>query len=229
MAMLRGGFGLSTTTVRLSVLVFVAITILLSLPRRHIVPKAFFLQTSTLAGAASPKAAAFHTSNDDYWKAVLQSLEDARPQCDTLSYTPHAFQGNETKHQPLIQNKPHPHNLNLTDQVEKELMRAHYDMRRAAFRLGQKLPYVKDTTGIVVTSSPRQQLYFIVSLRMLRSTGNQLPVELFLADQSEYNSTICEEFLPPLNARCVVMSQIFAPKLEHFQYKIFAMLLSSFQ
>ncbi|KAF5855949.1 hypothetical protein ETB97_008153 [Aspergillus alliaceus] len=63
----------------------------------------------------------------------------------------------------------------------------------------------------------------------------ELPVELFLKDWTEYEPYICEIVLPPLNAKCVVLSELLVKpdggenNLEHFQLKVFAILFSSFQ
>ena len=226
--MIRGSARPSTTTIRLGLFSFViSILFLIYIPSRTRHSDSIFSQSYN---AISPnKAATFHTTNDDYWNALREALEDTRPRCSPIVHKYKGLGETDKHFEPLLPHKPHPHNINMTDEAEKELMRAHYAMRRTAFRLGQSMPFVKDSTGIVVTSSPDQIAYLLVSLRMLRTTGTELPVELFLADESEYNATICEQVLPALNARCIIMSQVFAPRIEHFQYKVFAILLSSFQ
>ncbi|RMJ24602.1 Alpha-1,2-mannosyltransferase [Aspergillus sp. HF37] len=59
-------------------------------------------------------------------------------------------------------------------------------------------------------------------------------MEVFLADWGEYEDHICDVVLPSLNARCVVLADHLgaAPdvkKIEKYQFKLFAMLLSSFE
>jgi alpha 1,2-mannosyltransferase len=57
-------------------------------------------------------------------------------------------------------------------------------------------------------------------------------MEVFLANEDEYEDYICDVVLPSLNARCLVLSRILsvAPaKVEKYQYKPFAMLFSSFE
>lgn len=93
--------------------------------------------------------------------------------------------------------------------------------------------------GIVTTAGGYYFPVFVVSLRMLRRTGCDLPVEVFISDRSEYEESVCEEILPSLNARCVILDDLFRGdgitdmpppqhKISHFQYKIFSMILSSF-
>jgi len=249
--MLRPGMRLSATTLRIAAIFFLVFTCFLFwLPHRFNHGRFFahsynetshHLRPVTATETEAPSTPSFtppnaltanvkfHESNDDFWLSVAHALEDARPHCPPIVHYKHGLNKTHTAYEPLRPDKPHPQNINMTDDAEMELMREHHTMRTAAFRLAPSLPFVSDTTGIVVTASPKQMSYLLVSLRMLRRTGSKLPVELFLANESEYNATLCETVLPAFNTRCVVMSTIFAPKIRHFQYKIFAILLSSFQ
>ena len=94
--------------------------------------------------------------------------------------------------------------------------------------------YVPGTRGIVSAAGGEYLPTFIVSLRMLRSTGCQLPVELFILSPDEYERSVCEEILRPLNVKCIILSNILrsAPasvKVSHYQTKIFAIIFSSFE
>ena len=98
------------------------------------------------------------------------------------------------------------------------------------------LPCVPGTRGIVSTAGESHLPVFIISLRMLRRTGSNLPVELFLRSSREYDRYLCEELLPSLNARCVIFDELLGGGkrgmsfvLEKYQYKIFSVLLSSFE
>ncbi|EPS28658.1 putative alpha-mannosyltransferase [Penicillium oxalicum 114-2] len=94
------------------------------------------------------------------------------------------------------------------------------------------LPYRPDTRGIVSTAGGAYLPVLVISLRMLRRTGSTLPMEVFLADEDEYEAHICDVVLPSLNAQCVVLSRILASapaEIAKYQFKPFAMLFSSFQ
>ncbi|KAF2418043.1 nucleotide-diphospho-sugar transferase [Tothia fuscella] len=82
----------------------------------------------------------------------------------------------------------------------------------------------------------------IVGIKMLRKTGSTLPVEAFLPDWDEYEEELCEQILPNLNARCMVLSDFLAPaegetekgsdagfKITHYQLKGLAILFSTFE
>lgn len=97
-----------------------------------------------------------------------------------------------------------------------------------------QLHYKSHTKGIVSTAGGSYLPVLVISLRMLRRTGSKIPMEVFLADNSEYEEYICDTVLPSLNARCVVLSHVLsaAPggvQVEKYQYKLFAMLFSSFE
>ncbi|KAL4795911.1 mannosyltransferase putative-domain-containing protein [Aspergillus venezuelensis] len=86
------------------------------------------------------------------------------------------------------------------------------------------------TRGLVSTAGGAYFPVFVATLRMLRRTGSILPVEVYMKDANEYEKTICEEILPSLNAKCLILSDIMTKEfIEHFQLKVFAVLLSSFE
>ena len=107
-------------------------------------------------------------------------------------------------------------------------------MRRAVQHLAPGLPFSKFTTGIVTTANSNYMPVLLVSLRMLRRTGCNLPVEVFIDDWTQYSTTTCDIVLPSLNARCIVLSAILSKnthiqKPDHYQYKILSILFSTFQ
>ncbi|KAK9773165.1 putative Alpha-mannosyltransferase [Seiridium cardinale] len=82
--------------------------------------------------------------------------------------------------------------------------------------------------GIVTVGGGKYFPPLLVSLRLLRRTGNTLPVEVFLPE-SEYEEALCEEVLPSLNTQCRKFPKLGSNSIQRFQFKIFAVLLSSFQ
>lgn len=97
-----------------------------------------------------------------------------------------------------------------------------------------ELYYKSHTRGIVSTAGGSYLPVLVISLRMLRRTGSKIPMEVFLADDPEYEGYICDTVLPSLNAKCVVLSHILTAvpggiQVEKYQFKLFAMLFSSFE
>lgn len=80
--------------------------------------------------------------------------------------------------------------------------------------------------GIVTVGGSSYFPPLMVSLRLLRRTGTSLPVEVFVPEE-EYEPDLCEQIMPTLNAFCRTFPNTTS-KISHYQYKIFAILLSSF-
>lgn len=89
--------------------------------------------------------------------------------------------------------------------------------------------------GIVVNAGGEFIGAALVTIGQLRETGSQLPIELILNTESDYNKFICENLLPnKFNARCVVIEreigkELYAKlKLSKFQLKALGLLVTSF-
>jgi alpha 1,2-mannosyltransferase len=96
---------------------------------------------------------------------------------------------------------------------------------------------VFDGTGIVMMGGGEYFGPAIIGLHMLRKLGCTLPVEIFVADQTEYEPGVCEDYLLLYHARCVVLSEFLGAgsasgskfDVTHYQLKSLAMLFSSFE
>ncbi|KAL6706344.1 mannosyltransferase [Coniothyrium glycines] len=177
----------------------------------------------------------FSATVHDFWQDLASALLEAQPQCPPLKLDGEPI-GSMADFRPVKKaHAKHPDRLvDFTSKDETALLQAHYRIRTSAQRLAPRLPFNKDTTGIVTTANARYMPIFLVSLRMLRRTGCRLPVEVFIDDWTKYEPTVCDTVLPSLNARCVVLSNIYnkaegIQKPDHFQYKVLAILFSSFQ
>lgn len=212
--------------------IFLFVTCLFFLPRQH--DRATDLRQAQVHGQNATQAAStFHATVHSFWQDLAAALLEARPKCDALAVVSGDIP--DVTWEPLKQEKKSRDRiLGFTDDHEKALFHAHHAMRIAAKNLAPKLPFAANTTGIVTTANVAYMPILIVSLRMLRKTGNDMPVEVFIDDWTTYDPVICDALFPSLNARCVVLSNVYntaqsAAKPDHFQYKIFAILFSSFQ
>ncbi|KAI5199023.1 glycosyltransferase family 71 protein [Aureobasidium subglaciale EXF-2481] len=94
------------------------------------------------------------------------------------------------------------------------------------------LPFQKGTSGIVSAAAGKYLPVFVISLRMLRRTGSQLPVEIFVDTEAEMTSHTCQTLLPSMDAHCIRLEDrlgAWARYLASFQVKAFAILASSFE
>ncbi|KAJ5657939.1 uncharacterized protein N7484_001588 [Penicillium longicatenatum] len=127
---------------------------------------------------------------------------------------------------------PRPDYVKVASEDVTTMKEAHTGFVAAIASSPPQLQYIPGTRGLVSTAGGSYLPVLVISLRMLRRTGSTLPMEVFLADENEYEDYICDTVLPSLNARCIVLSRILvaAPaKIEKYQFKPFAMLFSSFE
>lgn len=169
----------------------------------------------------------------NFWRQFQPLLAAYEPQC-----APPARLANADSVRFRVKNpERRPENLEMEESDVAKLKKAHSGfVDKISKSNPPQLSYYRGTRGIVSTAGGSYLPVLVISLRMLRKTGSRLPVEVFLADTSEYEPYICDVILPYLNARCVVLSKVLSQvrnagnyKIEKYQFKPFAMLFSSFE
>ncbi|EYE90738.1 alpha-mannosyltransferase [Aspergillus ruber CBS 135680] len=133
---------------------------------------------------------------------------------------------------------PRKNYIDNADELLQPMKEAHNGFVKEIRKSWTGYPYIVGTEGIVSAAGGTYMPTFVVTLRVLRRTGCQLPVELFVKNSTEYEPYICETVLPALNAKCIVLSETMTLSpdptknttvtIEHFQIKSFALLFSSF-
>ncbi|PYH40370.1 alpha-mannosyltransferase [Aspergillus saccharolyticus JOP 1030-1] len=170
-------------------------------------------------------------SHEQFWKAFHPLLVDSAPDCQS----PIRLGNAESSGFDPESTEPLPDLLRMPADDVAKMQRAHTAFVNAIKREPPTLSYQPRTRGLVSTAGGPYLPVLVISLRMLRRTGSALPMEVFLANWEEYDGYICQVVLPSLNAQCVVLSEILEAvpdstnKIEKYQYKIFAMLFSSFE
>ena len=170
------------------------------------------------------------TEHIDFWRRFQSLLVEHEPNCKPPRRTGNApatgFNPNEAG--------PRPDLLKMNTRDLGRMRKAHGQFVEAIEQNPPALSYTPGTQGLVTTAGGSYLPVLVISLRMLRRTGSQLPMEVFLATPDEYEEYICDEVLPSLNAKCVVLSEIInavpgSSQIEKYQLKPFAMLFSSFE
>lgn len=163
-----------------------------------------------------------------FWKAFFPLLASGTPDCPPPSRVSTAeaqlFSHNPTERYDV---------LSMPDGDVTKMQKAHQRFLDGLHGEAARLVYTPGSKGLVTTAGGGYLPVFAVSLRMLRRKGTTLPMEVFLADEKEYESYMCEHVFPELNAKCVILSEIMdavphSIKISHYQYKVFAMIFSSF-
>ncbi|KAL5049959.1 hypothetical protein BDW71DRAFT_140140 [Aspergillus fruticulosus] len=169
------------------------------------------------------------------WQHLHPLLERHTPKCPA----PTQHDGPGVVRFDAINEIPRKNFITNADEIEQPMQEAHDGFVKDMRKLKVPRSYVPETKGIVSSAGGTYLPTFVVSLKLLRRTGTTLPVELFLKDQSEYEPYICDVVLPPLNVKCLVLSDIMKTQeprpnsnqkeISGFQLKAFAMLFSSFE
>lgn len=85
-------------------------------------------------------------------------------------------------------------------------------------------------TGVVIVGGGEYFGPAVIGIHMLRRSGSNLPVQVFVTDEAEYEDDLCKDYLPKLGAECLVLSDFMQGfEVTHYQLKSLAMLLSSFE
>lgn len=172
---------------------------------------------------------AFRKSQIEFWKSLESLLDASKPDCD-----PPKRQGRAKAMGFDPAGRERPKHLEMPEADVETMRKAHEKFVEGIKDGNPPMVYTPGSQGLVSTGGGQYLPVFVISLRMLRRTGTTLPVEVFLADHDEYEKHICEEVLPPLNATCVIMDDILSSvphdvKITKYQFKVFAMIFSSFE
>lgn len=169
-----------------------------------------------------------------FWKEFADRLLEAKPNAASIKPTRKVTQEEYEVDMKAAKAQPRADLINLEEKDILAMKQSHKEILLAAKHLGPRLPYRSKSRGIVMTAGKKHLGMAITAVRMLRQVGSELPVELFLDSWADYDAGICKKVLQSLNARCVVLSEIWNTTqklgtLLKYQYKVFALLLSSFE
>ncbi|KAF5100344.1 hypothetical protein D0Z00_001312 [Geotrichum galactomycetum] len=90
-------------------------------------------------------------------------------------------------------------------------------------------------TGVAIVGGAKFMPVAISGVRMLRRINQDIPVEVFVATQEEYDKDLCEKVLPSMNAKCTILEEAIGKSvfenfaIKGYQYKALALLASSFE
>lgn len=124
--------------------------------------------------------------------------------------------------------------VKLTEQEFGDLQSHHDGIVRDLTLMGVPPSEIYSGDGIVIVSnrvSVPAAVGLVVQLRDLKS---ELPVEVVINSEAEYDQQVCDEILPKLNAKCKVIERELTTEiyeklaLRGFQLKMMAILVSSF-
>lgn len=172
----------------------------------------------------------FRKKQITFWRSFESLLASSDPNCESPKRL------GKTKEEGFnpSNNLVRPDLLEISNIDMEKMQMAHTKFVQGIEENPPRMVFTPGSQGLVSTAGGKYLPVFVISLRMLRRTGTTLPVEVFLADHEEYEPYICKEVLPSLNATCVIMSDILesvphSVDITHYQFKVFAMMFSSFE
>lgn len=166
----------------------------------------------------------------NFWEKFNHALTNNDPNCNTPTKTAGISNNGYIADKEIER----PDLLEFNDGDIEKLHSAHANFLRQIEEEQIKPVFKPGSRGVVVTTGAKTLPVLVISVRMLRLTGSELPVEVFLGSDADYNAYICETVLPSLNAECKVLDDVVGfsmenqPDLKSYQFKSFAMLFSSF-
>lgn len=166
----------------------------------------------------------------EFWRSFEPLLTENPPDCEPPIRLGNAGSQAYVPSKELIR----PKFLEMPQKSVEKMRNAHTKFIERIKGDHLELDFIPGSEGLVSTAGGDYLPVFVISLRMLRRTGTTLPVEVFMADHEEYEEHICTVVLPTLNARCVILSDILesaqpSARITRYQFKVFAMIFSSFE
>jgi hypothetical protein len=196
-----------------------------------------FLYASEILPGTRPKAidpATLLARQSTFWRSFYPDLVKFGPNCDALTHPEDThlnvpYDASDT-------NRTRPDRLSMSASQVLQLRATHTSLTTQLKSKDYILPYLQKSRGIVTTAGGSHLPVAVLSIRMLRRTGSELPVEVFLASQEEWDPQICDVVFLAMNARCVVLQDIFdaagddkSLRIGKDQYKIMSIVFSSFE
>ncbi|KAJ5554633.1 hypothetical protein N7513_004592 [Penicillium frequentans] len=114
---------------------------------------------------------------------------------------------------------PRPDFVKVASEDVTIMKEAHTGFVSAITSSPPQLQYIPGTRGVVSTAGGSYLPVLVISLRMLRRTGSTLPMEVFLADENEYEDYICDTQRPPRSKS--ISSSPFAMLFSSFEEILF--------
>lgn len=183
---------------------------------------------------ADPEVVASQKAISLFWQRWSQTIYECRPEGSPIKTSGHA--STVPPKDPNGTRKPYSDLVRNPGTEIEEIRRAHERFVKELDLLDRIDHGIFKGRGVVMVGGGEYFGPAIIGIHMLRRTGSTLPVEVFVPNDSEYEKEICEDYLPKLNARCVILSHFQSDadqkkgdiSIKHYQLKAPTLLLSSF-
>ncbi|KAL9116025.1 MAG: hypothetical protein Q9227_000393 [Pyrenula ochraceoflavens] len=190
---------------------------------------ALFNTSSTSSTSSTPKAEPeddLVKKHQKFWKEFQEILRSTEPN------TPPVWPTQNSREVPAPDGLP-----DLTPLTRPEVLLIRHAHERFVTTItspdAPQMTYESGSRGIVTTAGGSFLTVTLVTMRMLRRSGCQLPVEIFVATEQDLKSHLCQKMFPRLNAKCIDLSLLVDGDAEilgenRYFNKFLAMMFSSY-
>lgn len=165
----------------------------------------------------------------DRFARLLTALSKAKPQFSSLKQDDRPLEIGIREFAESAEGVERRNITHLSDADISTSKDAHSSVIRLLPEYEDLVTYSSHSRGIVIIGGGRFTPMALVSVLMLRKTKSNLPVEVFLPDETDYDEYTCEVIFKEINARCLVLSRFTKIPIANYQYKVFGILFSSFE
>jgi alpha 1,2-mannosyltransferase len=177
------------------------------------------------------------SQTSEFWEQLLEEFYAAEPHGHKIA-PPRKL--SRDKFDPHADNPQlHTDWLEVAEEEIESLKENHETFVQSLRHLAPKLPFKRNTKGIVITSQGSKFGVAATVVVMLRNVGSRLPVQLFLDSASEEEYQKCRDTLAGMQVECLNMDEFLQlppnstvmkkPHIEAYQYKPLSIIFSSFQ
>jgi alpha 1,2-mannosyltransferase len=132
---------------------------------------------------------------------------------------------------------PRPELFKLSEDDQVKFYQSHGSFVHQLPLFASHLPFEANTTGIVTTAGAGNFGQAISLVLMMRRTGSKLPIQIILDSLTPWMGLVCSRIMPQFDAKCVLLGKEWEsgslnqplPKFERFQWKVIAIIASTFQ
>ncbi|CAN6674588.1 alpha-1,2-mannosyltransferase Mnn2p [Trichomonascus vanleenenianus] len=170
-----------------------------------------------------------------HYDALFDIFEAAWPNVTLGAYKNGTFAPNKAHDQkfPILTNEFLAGFLQVSPEEVARLKKGH-DI--AVSRLPRSYPSgLYKGKGVVTLAGGRYMPVLLTTIRMLRKRSPDIPIEVFVADEKEFEPALCETVFPKLNAKCINLREKVGEEIwerhniHSYQLKVLALLMSSFE